>query len=125
MDNLEPIQLNLEVSTSDATDDDIDQMTRQLLSELRELDVERAELAKGALAPAGSKGDPVTIGSIAFVVLPAVLPKVVELVQAWMQRGRGRTAKFKGTIGGRTVEFEGAAEDLLKLLAQLQKGGKK
>jgi len=82
MDNLEPIQLNLEVSTSDATDDDIDQMTRQLLSELRELDVERAELAKGALAPAGSKGDPVTIGSIAFVVLPAVLPKVVELVQA-------------------------------------------
>src|SRR5512143_280950 len=121
MDTVEPIQLNLQISASDATDEEIDQITRQLLSELRDSDVESAELAKGGAAPAGSKGDPVTIGSIAVVVLPAILPKVVELVQSWSQRGQGRTVKFKGKVGGQDVEFEGAAEDLQKLVGKLQK----
>ncbi len=123
-DTAKPIQLNLQVSALDATDEDIDQMTRQLLSELREADVESAELTRGKRAPAGSKGDPVTIGSIAVLVLPAVLPKIVELVQSWAQRGGGRSVKFKGKVGEQDVEFEGAAEDLQKLVGSLQKGNK-
>jgi hypothetical protein len=114
-------QLNIEISASDATEEDIDRMTRQLLHELRESDVESAELAKGGLAPKGAKGDPLTIGSIVISALPTVLPAVVALVQSWSARGQGRTVKFKG----KGIEFEGSPEELQRLLATLEKGKKK
>ena len=125
MDGLQPIQLNLRIFAGDSTDDDIDRMTRQLLSELREMDVEAATLARGEVAPIGSKGDPVTIGAIALAVLPAALPRVVDAVQAWISRGSGRTVKFKGKVAGQAVEFEGSAEDLQKLLGTLAKAKRK
>jgi hypothetical protein len=121
MDNPDFTKLNIEISASDVTEEDIDWMTRQLLSELRELDIESAELTKGGTAPAGTKGDPISIGSIALELLPAVLPSVVGLVQAWTSRGQGRTVKFKS----KRIEFEGSPEEFQKLLATLEKGKKK
>lgn len=111
-------QLNIEITASDATAEDIDWMTRQLLSELRELDVESAQLTKGGAAPAGAKGDPISIGSIVLELLPSVLPSVLGLIQAWATRGQGRSVKFKG-MG---IEFEGSAEDLHKLIETLSRG---
>jgi hypothetical protein len=126
MDNPDLTQLNIEISASDATEEDIDQMTRQLLSELRDTDVESAELAKGGSAPAGTKsGDAVTMGSIVISALPTVLPAVVGLVQAWATRGQGRTVKFRGKVGREVFEFEGSPEEFQKLLATLEKGKKK
>jgi hypothetical protein len=126
MDNPELTNLNIEISASDATEEDIDQMTRQLLSELRDTDVESAELAKGGPAPAGTKsGDPVTMGSIVISALPTVLPAIVGMVQTWATRGHGRTVKFKGKVGREMIEFEGPAEDLQRLLETLSKGKKK
>jgi hypothetical protein len=126
MDNPQTTELKLEISASDVTVEDIDNMTRQLLSELRELDVESAELAKGGRAPDGTKSiDPVTIGSIAIAVLPTALPKVVDAIQAWVLRGNNRTVKFKGRVGGQAIEFEGSAEDLQKVLTKLSAGKKR
>src|SRR6266508_2228216 len=122
MDNPDFTQLNIEISASDATEEDIARMTRQLLSELRETDVDSAELAKGGEAPRGTKSvDPVTMGSIVISALPTVLPTVVSLVQAWAARGQGRTVKFKG----KGIEFEGSPEELQKLLESLEKHKKK
>ena len=120
MESSGPIQFSIEVSESNAADEDIDQMTRQLLSELNEIDIESAELTKGGAAPRGSKGDMMTIGSIAVAVLPAFLPNVVSLVQDWVKRGDGRTVKFKG-MG---IEFEGSAEEFQKLMVSLNAGEK-
>jgi hypothetical protein len=117
MDNQELVELNLEVSASDATEEEIDRMTRQLLAELKATEVESAELVTSGSAPEGSKGDPVTIGTLALEVLPAVLPSVIALVQAWVMRGQGRTVKFKG----KGIEFEGSPEELKKLLDKLEK----
>jgi hypothetical protein len=126
MDNSDLTQLNIEIVASDATEEDIDRMTRQLLSELRETDVESAELAKGGDAPRGTKsGDAVTMGSIVISALPAVLPAVVALVQAWAARGQGRTVKFKGKVGKEVIDFEGSPEDLQRILETLSKGKKK
>ena len=117
--NLE--QLKIEVSASDATEADIDLMTRQLLYELRQTDVDSAELAKGGVAPHGTKsGDAVTVGSIVISALPTVLPGIVRLVQDWAARGQGRRVKFKGQIGGGTIEFEGSPQELQKLLDSLE-----
>ncbi len=126
MSDPELSELNIDVSASDASEEDIDRMTRQLLSELREMDVELAELTRSGQAPEGSKAiDPVTVGSIAISVLPTVLPKVIDGIQAWVMRGSNRTVKFKGRIAGQSVEFEGSGEDLQTLLAMLDKRGRK
>ena len=121
MEESNKAEFEIQVSATDATEEELDQMTRQLLSELRELNIESAELTKGESAPAGSKGDPITLGSIALIAVPAILPKVADLVHAWVMRGQGRTVKFKGN----GIEFEGSPEELQKLLASLEKRKKK
>jgi len=122
----EALNLELEISAEDTTEADIDRMTRNLLAELRETDVESVELVTSGSAPSGTKStDPVTTGAIVLAVLPTFLPKIVEFVQAWALRGHGRTVKFKGKISGQTVEFEGHPEDLQKILETLSKGKKK
>src|SRR4030095_2679933 len=111
-------ELRIEISANDATPDEIDRMTRQLLSELRETDVESAELMRGGEAPhRPTSGDLVTMGSIVISSLPTVLPAVVALVQAWSSRGQGRTVKFKG----KGIEFEGSREEFQKLMETLCK----
>ena len=115
------IEFNIQVSGENMMQEDIDLMTRRLLSELRELDIESAELGKSGFAPQGAKGDSTTIGSIIISTLPTVLPAVVTLAEAWSARGRGRIVKFKG----KGIEFEGSPEEFQKLLAPLEKGKKK
>ena len=120
------LKFELEISAEDTTEADLDRMTRNLLAELRETDVESVELGTSGSAPSGSKsGDPVTTGAIVLAVLPTFLPKIVEFVQAWALRGQGRTVKFKGKVGSQTIEFEGHADDLQKILDTLSKGKEK
>jgi len=123
MDNQEFMQLNIEISASDATEEELDRMTRQLRREIRETDVESVELLKEGTAPAGtmSGGDVVTIGSLVVSALPTVLPSVVAFVQAWSTRTPGRTIKFKYE----GLEYEGSREDLEKLLDRIEKRKKK
>lgn len=116
-----PIEFEIEIFAEDTTKEDLDKMTRNLLSELREANVESARLIKTGQAPSGSKGDPVTIGSLALEVLPVAIPSVIALIQAWVMRGQGRTIKFKG----KGIEFEGSPEEFKKLLEKLEKGGRK
>jgi hypothetical protein len=110
------LEFELEVIDSEATEEELDRMTRNLLSELQETDVESAELVSVGVAPEGSKGDPITIGTLAMTVMPTVLPGVIDLVRAWVGRREGRTVKFKG----RGIEFEGSPEELLQILDTLE-----
>jgi hypothetical protein len=121
MSETDQVEFYIEVNAEDATDEELDSLTRQLLSELRATDDESAELEKGDFAPEGSKGDPVAMGSIVISALPTVLPVVVTLVQSWASRGQGRIVKFKG----KGIEFEGSPEEFQKLLAALEREKKK
>ena len=117
----DPIELELEIQAEYTTNDDIDQMAVNLLSELQDNSHEATRVESGT-APDGSKaGEVVTIGTLAVEVLPAVLPSLFGLVQAWAARGQGRTVKFRG----RGIDFEGAPEDLDKLLEKLEKRKRK
>lgn len=118
MDDSQLRQLSLQVACEGASDEEIDSLTRQLLSRLRETDVESAELGSDSPAPSGAKGDAVTIGAIALQALPGVLPAVVSMVQAWIASGPGRTVKFKS----KDFEFEGSPEQLQKLLETYRRG---
>jgi hypothetical protein len=113
------MSLTVEIGLEDSDDEELNSLTAQLLDELSELPVESVDQVKGGMAPEGAKGDPLTIGSLALVVLPAFLPKIVDFCQAWALRGQGRTVKFKGKVGGQDIEFEGRAEDLQRILSML------
>lgn len=115
------IKLEIQVLADNVTEEELDKMTRNLLAELRETNVESVSLVSAGQSPAGSKGDPITIGQLAIEVLPVAIPSVITLIQAWVMRGQGRTVKFKGS----GIEFEGSPEELRKLLEKLEKGKKK
>ena len=121
MDNSEFTELSIEISASDATEEDVDHMTRQLLSELRQLDVESAKLAKSGFLPTGAKGDSATIGSIVLEILPDLIPIVFSVVQTWKLRGRGRIVIIKSA----DLVFEGSPEEFQQFLATREKGKKK
>ena len=122
MDNKSIAHLDLGISLADASKDELDMLTRQLYSELAELNVESVEYISENTAPVGTKAaDPITIGALAIAVLPTFLPKLLEFLQAWAARGRGRIVKFKGKVMGQDIEFEGAAEDLQHLIVSLSK----
>jgi len=111
-------ELRLDIGLEGSNAEQLDRVTRQLLSEVRDLEIESAELVKGSATPEGAKAvDPVTLGAIALVALPAVLPKLIDFLQSWMMRQHGRTIRFKGMISDRDIEFEGSLEDLKTLLA--------
>lgn len=117
----EPLFLTLVVQPGpEASPEEVDEAARQVLADVRQLEVESAELLTAGRAPEGTKAtEVVTLGAIAVAVLPAVLPKVVDLLQAWALRGQNRTVKFKGKVAGQEIEFEGSAADLKTLLASL------
>jgi hypothetical protein len=117
-----PIELILQVDPGPDSDPaEQDDLARQLLGELRDLSaVEDARLARGGPAPAGAKSaDVVTAGAIIVAVLPPLVSKLIDFIQAWSLRGQTRTVKFKGIIDGHTVEFEGPPDQLKKVLASL------
>ena len=89
MTTKDAVELKIEISAADTTETDVDRMTRNLLAELRETDVESVKLASSGTTPSGTKsGDPVTTGAIVLAVLPTFLPKIVELVQHWGEASR-------------------------------------
>lgn len=122
MNETEKVEFYIEVSVADITEEDIDRMTRQLLYELRQTNVDSVELAGGGDIPHGAKsGETISIGTLIVSALPTVLPGVITLVQAWAARSPGRIVKFKG----KGIEFEGSPEELHKLLATLKIGKRK
>ncbi|MDZ7689573.1 MAG: hypothetical protein U5K69_00125 [Balneolaceae bacterium] len=126
MNDDRPAQLLVQVKTEDGDPDEIDRLTRQLLLELREEDVESAELAREDNLPPGAKSvEAVTLGAIVMAVLPNAIPKIIELVQSWIERGTGRNVVFKGQINGENVEFEGSSKDFKIFLESLKKSDSK
>lgn len=106
--NAKSVNLILNISSgTDVDASELDLLTRHLRSEIQELDVESVDLLKDKTTPAGAKAvDPVTLGALAVVVLPAVVPKLVEFLQSWTMRKENRTVKIKTQIGDRSLEIE-------------------
>lgn len=119
------IEFNIQIFINDATADQLDMSTRNILRELRELNIESANLVKTDSIPVGAKsGDVILAGTIAVATLPTLLPKIVDLIQAWVMRDQNRAVKFKGRINNQAVEFEGSSQDLQKLISTFSKAKK-
>jgi hypothetical protein len=105
-----------------ALPEDLDTLTRQLRDEISDLGVESVGLATAETVPRGTKSmEAVTLGALAVTVLPTVLPRLIEFLQAWSLRAKDRTVKIKASVGDRSVDVEypaGASETVVKELIQ-------
>jgi hypothetical protein len=59
-----------------------------------------------AAPPATRSAEAVIAGTVAVAVLPAVLPKLVELLNSWMALRKGRTVRVKVSRGDAAIEVE-------------------
>ncbi len=101
----------------------IDQLTRSLLHELKNLKLNSVELQKAGKLPEGAKAvDPVTIGSIAVTVISAGLPGLIGFVQSWVLRGNDTHVKLK--VGEVELEFTSqnplTPQEILQLVNSLE-----
>lgn len=98
------IGLNITIVDADGDAEQLDRLTSYLQRDLRELGVDAVERTVGDSVPKGAMGDPFTLGALALVVAPVVLPKVLEFLQAYVLRGEQRKVRIK-TPAGLEIEF--------------------
>jgi len=92
---------------ADADRDELDLATRQLRDELLELNIDSVDLLKTQDMPEGVKSaEAVTLGALSLVILPELIPKIVEYLQSWTMRAENRKVTIKTQIGDRSIELE-------------------
>jgi hypothetical protein len=83
----QPAQVMLHVDAGPEADKEEQALIAQLLrEELLELDVDGVEPVRSGAAPAGAKGDPVALGTIAITLAPMVVAELMKALQAWLSR---------------------------------------
>ncbi|WP_051580330.1 effector-associated constant component EACC1 [Pseudonocardia acaciae] len=97
--------------------EDGERLTRRLRAELDDLDVESVEMARVGDAPAGAKGDPVTVGAllVALSVSGGVFPSVIATLRDWLERQSGRH-RVSVTVDGDTIELDRATSEQQRAL---------
>jgi len=100
--------------------EDLDRLTRQLVTELQDQQVESVRLVRDGSAPPGTKAaDTVSIGMITLAVVPQLLPFVVDFMRSWFARQRRQDVHLTGTLNGHSLDFRGSVEDLSLLVRTL------
>lgn len=61
-------------------------LTRRLRQQLLDADIDRVEFARSGSAPDGSKGDAVSLASLAVSMAPLALTSLTGILQAWLTR---------------------------------------
>ena len=110
---------------------ELDDLTRQLQAEVKELNVDSVEQVSAGPAPEGTKAlDFVAIGQMAVQLAPAVVPPLFDLLKSWVERKPSTPVKVKVKVGKRTAQIEydptrTSAKDLEALLKVLNRSIKK
>jgi hypothetical protein len=106
-DSYESAALLINIKFAEATADELDALTRSLGQELDTLGISEPIPIESPAAPAGSKGDPVTLGALAIAVLPVALPKIFDFLRSWVEREpKQRAIRVSLTSGKRQVSIE-------------------
>lgn len=120
------LNLQLEIGLKqDSDNQEVQKMSRSLLKKIKEYSPLEAKLLRvgkkeGDKSMDGAKVvDPFTIGALAIAVMPAILPKLIEFLQAWVLKDQNRTLKICTTINGKKIELEGRTRDVKEMLKQL------
>jgi hypothetical protein len=126
-----PAELLIELSLEDGDVAELDELTRQLRAEVRELDVDSVEQVSAGMAPEGTKAvDFAVIGQMAVTLAPAVVPPLFDLLKSWVERKPSTPVKVRVKVGKLTAQIEydptkTSAKDLEALIKALNTSVKK
>ena len=122
-----PLRLEMTLGAGpDADARDLDADARNLKRQIEGLGAESVSLVSAGTAPPGTRSpELVAAGSLLVGLLPTLLPKLIDFLQAWLPNRENRTVKFKVSDGDKTVEFEYAPslmskDDALALIAGMK-----
>jgi hypothetical protein len=98
------IQLQLTIAEQGADAERLDDLARSLIQDLQDLSPEYVKPPPEEPTQAGKKSADLTLGTLTKDALPVFLPKLVDYLEAWTQRGENRTIKIE-ISGGPEVEI--------------------
>jgi hypothetical protein len=103
----ESAQLLVEVSLDEADPMELDELTRQLRSEIEGLRVDAIEDVRMGTAPTGTKSaDLAAIGQMAVTLAPTIIPPLFDLLKSWVDRKPSTPVKVRVKVGKRTAQIE-------------------
>jgi len=89
----------------DATPDEVNDATINLVRELSRSDADSVEKLRSETTVDGVKGDPITIGAIALALSVAIAPEIIKLISSWMNRRNSNIISLKIKLGDDEIEF--------------------
>jgi hypothetical protein len=82
-----PTELTISIDAGPGADEqELAELTQHLRDDLLETGVEPVEQVRRAEAPAGSKGDAVTLATLAVTLAPIALREFMKALQTWLSR---------------------------------------
>ena len=127
----DPAELLIELSLDNGDSAELDKLTRQLRTEIEELNIDSVEQVSAGAAPEGTKAlDYSAIGQMAVTLAPVIVPPLFDLLKSWVDRKPSTPVKVKVKVGRRTAQIEydptkTSAKDLEALIKILGKSAKK
>lgn len=127
----ESAELFISLSLVDGDQTELDELTRELRSEIEQLSVDSVDEVSLGEAPEGTKSaDWVSIGSMAVTLAPTIIPPLFELLKSWIDRKPSTPVIIKIKVGKKTAQIEydptkTSAEELETLVKALGKTVKK
>jgi hypothetical protein len=127
----ESAELLISISLEDGYPTELDELTRELKSEIEQLSADSVDNVSEGEAPAGTKAaDWVSIGNMAVTLAPTIIPPLFELLKSWIDRKPSTPVKIKIKVGKKTAQVEydptkTSAKDLETLVKSLSKTVKK
>jgi hypothetical protein len=100
-----------------------DELTQGLRTELLELEVAEIHFERAKEVPAGSKGDPITIGTLLLSLAASggVLTTLINAIQSFLSRNDKRTVTLEGKDGDKVTITGNPSAEEKKLIAAWQK----
>ena len=100
-------ELTIEVSVGQGDISELDELSRQLRTEVEELKVDSVAWVSAGDAPAGTKAvDSAAVGQMIIALAPTIIPPLFELLKSWVERKPSTPVKIKVKVGKRTAQIE-------------------
>lgn len=100
-------RLELRLDQAGLDDETTDRLTRSLRRAVEEAGLPGVEIDRTAGgAPAGARGDALTLGTLALAVAPVLVEQVIQLVREWAARPGAKPVKVAVRVGDREISAE-------------------
>jgi hypothetical protein len=97
------LQLRVDILAEDRDDRELEALSLDLETELRDLDVS-VESPTGDI-PEGARGEPLLLGTLIVNLGPSALKAVARVINSFLRRSSARSIRME--IGGDVIDVEG------------------